>query len=215
VIIAALLVINADDYGYARAYDDGIAEAARAGAIDGASVMAMRRPDPRPLLEAGISIGLHLEAWPSPGEQAAAFERLAGRAPEYIDGHHHAHAAEAIAGDVAALARALGVPVRSIDERHRAFLRARGVATPDRLLGRLEQSEQPLPPALRAWLGGEEPAARVSEWMVHPGHPDPSSGSGYDAGRAEDLALLLELGDRDRWAEREIRRASLAQALGR
>jgi hypothetical protein len=26
--------------------------------------------------------------------------------------------------------------------------------------------------------------------MVHPGEPDPAAGSRYDAGRAEDLALL-------------------------
>jgi predicted glycoside hydrolase/deacetylase ChbG (UPF0249 family) len=208
-----MLVIDADDYGYALSYDAGIVAAARAGVIDGASVMALRRPDPRPLLETGLALGLHLEGSPTVGEQAAAFERLVGRPPDYIDGHHHAHAGEQLAEQVAALAVRLGIPVRSVDDRHRAFLRERGVRTPDRLLGRLEESEPALPPELAAWLAGSEPASGVSEWFVHPGHPDPSSGSAYDAGRAEDLTLLLELGDRRRWAERGIRRGSLRQAL--
>ena len=33
----------------------------------------------------------------------------------------------------------------------------------------------------------------VTEWMVHPGHPDSGSGSGYDRGRGEDLELLLSI----------------------
>ncbi len=208
-----MLVICADDYGYAAAYDAGIVEVARAGAIDGASVMAMRAPDPAPLLEATVALGLHLEAEPSPAEQATAFERLLGRAPEYVDGHHHVHADEALAGDVAALALRLGVPVRSVDAAHREFLRRHGVATADRLLGRLEESEPALPAELATWLAGGPAPPGVTEWFVHPGHPDPASGSAYDAGRAEDLALLLELGDRARWAERGISRCSPGRAL--
>jgi predicted glycoside hydrolase/deacetylase ChbG (UPF0249 family) len=208
-----MLVINADDYGYAPAYDAGIVEAANAGAIDGASVMAMRGPDPAPLLEAGIELGLHLEASPSPADQAAAFERLVGRAPDYLDGHHHVHGAPEHAAEVAALAVRLSVPVRSVDDAHRAFLSESGVATPDRLLGRLDESEPALPAEIAAWLAGGAPGRGVTEWMVHPGYLDPSTGSAYDAGRAEDLALLLELGDRDRWAARGIRRMSLSRAL--
>jgi predicted glycoside hydrolase/deacetylase ChbG (UPF0249 family) len=145
--------------------------------------------------------------------QAAAFEELAGRAPEYVDGHHHVHASARLAEDVAALAARLGVPVRSVDDAHRAFLRDRGVATPDRLVGRMEETEPVLPAEIAAWLAGDAPAAGVTEWFVHPGRPDPAVGSGYDAGRAEDLALLLELGGRERWAARGIRRESLPRAL--
>jgi predicted glycoside hydrolase/deacetylase ChbG (UPF0249 family) len=211
--IRPMLVINADDYGYAPSYDAGILAAAEAGAIDGASVMVLREADPQPLLDAGVAVGLHLEAAASPAEQAAAFERLVGRPPDYLDGHHHAHAGAELAGEVAALAARLGVPVRSVDETHRAFLRERGVATADRLVGRLEESEPALPAEIATWLAGAAPDPLVTEWMVHPGRPDASLGSGYDAGRAEDLELLLELGDRDRWAARGIRRASLSRAL--
>ncbi len=208
-----MLVINADDYGYVPAYDAGIAYAARAGAIDGASIMAVRRPDPRPLLETEVEIGLHLEAWPAADEQVEAFVRLVRRPPAYIDGHHHVHAGEAMAEDVAALAHRLEVPVRSVDDRHRSFLRERGVATADLLVGRLEESEPALPAEIAGWLAGNEGPAGVTEWFVHPGHPEPSAGSAYDGGRGEDLALLLELGDRRRWAERGIRRAPLSRAL--
>ncbi len=208
-----MLVINADDYGYGAAYDAGIVAAARAGAIDGASVMVLRDPDLRPLLATGVALGLHVEAGSPPAGQAVAFDALAGRPPDYIDGHHHAHAGEELAGEVAALALRLGVPVRSVDDRHRAFLRERGVATPDRLFGRLHESEPALPAAIAAWLAGDRPEPGVSEWLVHPGHSDPTTGSAYDAGRAEDLALLLELGDRAGWARRGVRRSSLGRAL--
>jgi predicted glycoside hydrolase/deacetylase ChbG (UPF0249 family) len=211
-MMSAVLVIDADDYGYAPAYDAGIVEAARAGAIDGASVMAMRRPDVRPLQEAGIALGLHLERHPAPAEQAAAFAALAGGPPAYLDGHHHVHADDALAEAVGNLALELEVPVRSVDAAHRRALRARGIPTPDRLVGRLVESEPALPSEIAAWLAGSNPAPGVTEWLVHPGHPDASAGSAYDGGRGEDLALLLELGDRGRWAERGISRCSLGRA---
>lgn len=210
---SATLAINADDYGYAPSYDAGLTAAAEAGVIDGVSLMVMRRPDPTGLVATGIALGLHLEPWPSSAEQAAEFERLIGRPPAYIDGHHHCHATPSMAAEVAALGARLDVAVRSVDGPHRRLLRGLGVATADRLLGRLDESEPRLPAELAAWLAGHEPLSGVTEWFVHPGHPDPFSGSSYDAGRSEDLALLLELGDRRRWAGRGIRRASLARAL--
>lgn len=212
-MILAVLTITADDYGYAPGYDAGIVEAAGAGAIDGASVMVMRSPDPAPLLATGVELGLHLEPGPSPAEQAEGFERLVARPPAHIDGHHHCHASAAIAVDVAELGARLGVPVRSIDDAHRRLLRELGVATPDRLLGRLAESEPALPAELAAWLAGAEAPPGTTEWLVHPGHPGEPVGSSYDAGRGEDLELLLALGDRRRWAERGIRRTSLARAL--
>jgi predicted glycoside hydrolase/deacetylase ChbG (UPF0249 family) len=210
-----MLVIDADDYGYAPAYDAGILEAARAGAIDGASAMVLRGSDPGPLLATGVAVGLHLESAAPPAHQLAEFERLFGRRPDYIDGHHHAHAAARFAATVADLALALGVPVRSVDPAHRDFLRELGVPTPDRLVGRMAEDAPALPVELGEWLDGAEAEPGVTEWIVHPGRPDASAGSAYDAGRAEDLALLLDLGDRDRWAERGIRRATLSQALAR
>ena len=56
------LIISADDYGYAPAYDRGILEAARAGAVDAVSVMVDRGPlDTASLLATGVELGVHIE----------------------------------------------------------------------------------------------------------------------------------------------------------
>jgi hypothetical protein len=76
------------------------------------------------------------------------------------------------------------------------MLRHTGAMTPDRLVGRTsEEVEAALPAELRpAVEGSGELPDGVTEWMVHPGHPDSASGSGYDLAREEDLDLLLSLG---------------------
>ena len=205
----ATLIITADDYGYGRRYDEGILEAAVAGAVDAVSSFVLRPGiEPEPLLRSGVEVGLHLEL-AAPGdrlradagdreraaadvdEQLRAFERLYGRPPAYLDGHLHSHAREGLGVVVCDRAAAAGLPVRSVDARHRRLLRCRGVATPDRFVGRLHEADPVLPREL-APDGAEALAAgEVVEWMVHPGRSDPAAGSGYDAGREEDLALLL------------------------
>jgi predicted glycoside hydrolase/deacetylase ChbG (UPF0249 family) len=187
------LTIVADDFGMSSAYDDGILEAARAGAIDAASVMVRRSPDRiGELIASGIDVGLHLEGAGAEEvldedgllSQLAAFGDLAGRGPDHIDGHHHCHSR---LPEVAAIAVELGIPVRSVSADHRCALRSAGARTPDLLVGRYEEGEPVIPAELT-----EPPAGtRSIEWMVHPGRPDPETGSDYDAGRAEDLAVLL------------------------
>jgi len=203
------LVITADDYGYATAYDEGILEAAGAGAVDSVSAFADRSAaGAERLLGTGVEIGLHLdlgwthEAPRATGEERSEAERLIGeqiarfterfaRPPAYLDGHHHCHARDGLGVVVADLAGRRGLPVRSISSRHRRLLRCRGVLTPDLLVGRLEQTEAPVPAELTGEGVAGMPADIIVEWMVHPGHPDPRSGSAYDRGRAEDLELLL------------------------
>jgi chitin disaccharide deacetylase len=205
------LIVTADDYGYHPSYDRGIVEAAGAGALDAVSAMVLRDGlDPEALLGTGVAIGLHLELPREregedelPGgavvaalrEQLGRFEEIFGRPAAHLDGHHHCHARYGVAADVASEAAARGLPVRSVDEHHRALLRRLRVATPDRLVGRLsEEAEAALPPELRPAV--EEGAGLppgVTEWMVHPGHADPGTGSGYDQAREEDLDLLLSL----------------------
>jgi predicted glycoside hydrolase/deacetylase ChbG (UPF0249 family) len=203
------LLITADDYGYADRYDAGILEAARAGAIDAVSAFATRAAvGAEGLLATGIEVGLHLDlGWACEAaratdaerreaarrfaEQIAGFTQQFGRPPAYLDGHHHCHARPGLGTVVADLALGHGLPVRSISPRHRRLLRCRGVATPDLLVGRLEQTAAPLPDELTAGGVARMRDDLVVEWMVHPGHPDPTSGSAYDSGRAEDLELLL------------------------
>ena len=205
------LIITADDYGYHPSYDGGIVEAAGAGALDAVSAMVLRNGlDPEPLVGTGVAIGLHLELPREAREegeladgvavaalraQLERFEEVFGRPPAHLDGHHHCHARCGAAADIAREAAARDLPVRSVDEPHRGLLRRLGAATPDRLVGRLsEEAEAALPPELRpAVEEGTELPLGVTEWMVHPGHADPGTGSGYDLAREEDLDLLLAL----------------------
>ena len=163
--------------------------------------------EPEPLLESGVGVGLHLElagsldsprAKPAERRRAAVavaeqidrFGELFGRPPAYLDGHRHSHARPGLGVVIADAAAEHGLPVRSVDRRHRRLLRCRGIATPDLLVGRLRESDPALPAELGGPGEGPGPLPAVVEWMVHPGEPDPASGSAYDAGRAEDLALL-------------------------
>jgi len=208
------LIITADDFGYGPRYDEGIVEAASAGAVDSVSVMVTRnRFDPGPLLETGVETGLHLDlpleltegdrvgarereaALLALGRQLEAFESVTGHPPAYLDGHHHCHAHTGLAAAIAREAARRGLPVRSIDAAHRRNLRRAGVATPDRLIGRYsEEAEAALPEELQPVVDDEgELPPGVTEWMVHPGHRDPESGSGYDHAREEDLDLVLSL----------------------
>jgi predicted glycoside hydrolase/deacetylase ChbG (UPF0249 family) len=110
------LLITADDYGYSRRVNDGILVAARAGAIDAVSAMVGREDcEPEPLLSSGVRIGLHLE--PAAEDEAPegaverqteSFERLFGRPPGHLDGHHHCHASAPLAGAVEQLATGSG-----------------------------------------------------------------------------------------------------------
>ena len=210
----ALLIVTADDYGYRAPYDEGILEAARAGAVDAVSVMVgRRRCEPGPLVETGVEIGLHLELpGVSAGEGGARaggrererarrdllsqlehFQEVLGGPPAHLDGHHHCHAAPGLAAMVARIASERGLPVRSVSPSHRRLLRCLGIPTPDRLIGRLHASEPALPRLLER---AERLPAGVTEWMVHPGHRDPESGSSYDAAREQDLKLILRLSER-------------------
>ena len=208
------LIITADDYGYARGYDEGILEAAGANALDAVSAMVLREAiDPEALLGTGVEIGLHLElpreasgdaragerergqAVEALRDQLGRFQSMFGRPPAHLDGHHHCHARRGLASAIAREAARLGLPVRSVDDAHRALLRRHGVRTADRLVGRFsEEAEAALPIELRPAVedGGELPPG-LTEWMVHPGHRHPESGSGYDQAREEDLDLLLGL----------------------
>ena len=203
-----LLIVVADDYGRAPAYDAGILEAARARAVDAVSVIVTGSCDSAALLATGIAHGLHLrlteaETVDQPAavaalrEQIERFERLFGVPPAHLDGHRHCHAVPSVATGIAREAARLGMPLRSVSTSHRKTLRALGVATADRLVGRFSEREPVVPVALRPLVEGRgEAPPGITEWMVHPGHSDPAVSSRYDLGREEDLRVLLELGRR-------------------
>lgn len=214
--VPARLTISADDYGYSRRYNQGILDAAGAGAIDAAGAMVLRPwCDPQPLLRSGVEVGLHLElseatrdkVEPSLVErQVEQFERLFGRPPDFIDGHQHCHAESSVVASVSRVAGRLGARVRSVDDEHRRLLRVAEVATADRLIGRIEPAQPLVPLEIAHVEGGGDPVAGWTEWMVHPGLADPEAGSSFDREREEDLVELLRLA-RDA-ALREWRRTS-------
>jgi predicted glycoside hydrolase/deacetylase ChbG (UPF0249 family) len=222
------LIITADDYGYARGYDRGIVEAAAAGAVDAVSAMVGegRSADPAPLAGTGAAVGLHLELppeWPaSPDERRAAvqaaleerweaFERIFGHEPAHLDGHLHCHALPRTSVPVARFARERGLPVRAVSPRHARLLHCIGVRAPDRIIGRMAESDPVEPAEISAVLAGGELPQGVTEWIVHPGHSDASSGSSYDAGRSQDLELVLRLSES---GPLRSRRCAHAEALG-
>lgn len=200
---AGQLIVTADDWGYSERYNDGILEAVRAHAVDAVGVLVLRSAcDPAPLGEAKVEVGLHIdvpkgarkaELLVAPHRQAEAFECAFASPPAYVDGHLHCHAAPPLAAVVEELALELRVPVRAIDADHHRRLRERGIACADRLIGRLDDRDPAIPDLIATALEEGELPSGTTEWVVHPGHLDPSAGSSYDAGREQDLALLLDL----------------------
>src|SRR2546422_737801 len=85
--------------------------------------------------------------------------------------------------------------VKSVNPDHRQWPRERGVPTNDALIGRDRSSDPTEPPEPRRLQPG------VTEWMTHPGHADPESGSSYDMARHEDLELLQRVVVRARYDE--------------
>jgi predicted glycoside hydrolase/deacetylase ChbG (UPF0249 family) len=210
---AARLIVNADDWGYSPLFNAGILEAARSGAIDAVSAMVLRPAcEAEPLLECGVEIGLHLETTAEAGHQVLEFERLFGRPPSHLDGHHHCHAEPPLAASVEELATQLDVAVRPAGGAHRDRLRGRGIASVERTIGRLSEREPALPAPLVAGRRDKCLPPGVTEWIVHPGYRDPELCSGYDRGREEDLGLLLELaGDEVLRQARATHREALAR----
>jgi predicted glycoside hydrolase/deacetylase ChbG (UPF0249 family) len=218
-----LLVITADDYGYWPSYNQGILEAIEMGALDCVSAMVEREHcDPAPLLESGVEIGLHIEfegRWgPRSGAPARTSLRVQldrfvdrfGRWPSFLNGHKNCHARPELATPVFQTAQQIGVPVRSVNPDHRQWLRERGIDTPDILIGRMRSNEPAEPAELRNLRPG------VTEWVTHPGHPDPESGSSYDIARQEDLALLQRVMVRARYDEAvwgDARRSTMKEAF--
>jgi len=189
-----ILIVTADDYGYWPSYNEGILAAVEAGAVDAVSVMTEREHcDPAPLLETGVEVGLHIEFEGRHGARSGAaaksslrvqlerFTDFFHRWPAFLNGHHHCHARPELATPVLTMAKQIEIPVRSINRDHRQWLSERRIDTPDLLIGRMSTSEPDEPAELRDLPAG------ITEWMVHPGYPDPDSGSAYDIARREDL----------------------------
>lgn len=191
--------MNADDLGYDPEIDRGILEAHERGIVSSATAM-VETPFSADALGGAprsLGIGLHVVLDPSIGtasaeaslrRQLARFGELRGAPPTHLDGHRHVHAAPAILAAFVAVARAEGLPVRSVDRAMREVLRAQGIATPDRLLGdatlRPAWTETALVEALGALPDG------ATEIMAHPGHAPRHATTSFGAEREVELAAL-------------------------
>lgn len=194
-----LVVVNADDLGYDPEIDRGILEAHDHGLVTSATAMvetpfsadALRRA-PRTL-----GLGLHALIDPSMGRseaeaalrrQLARFVALRGAPPTHLDSHKHAHAAPEVLEGFAAVALEAGLPVRSVDHRMRAFLRAHGVRTPDHFLGDAARRPAWTEAALVAALSGL--GEGITEIMAHPGHRPIFTRTSFGAEREIELEAL-------------------------
>ncbi len=194
-----LVVVNADDLGYDPEIDRGILEAHARGIVTSATAM-VETPFAAEALRGAprsLGVGLHVVLDPSLGtreaeaalrRQLARFRELRGAPPTHLDGHRHVHAAAGILEAFVAVARPEGLPVRAVDPAMRDLLRARGIATPDRLLG--DAARRP------AWTEAALVAALVAlpegmtEIMTHPGYAPRHVRTSFGPEREVELAAL-------------------------
>ena len=199
------LIVNADDLGASDGVNRGILEAHVDGIVTSASLMvhgaaaeeaaelARRHP--------ALGVGLHwdldaggVDRVPIDdreavrGELAAQlerFERLMGRAPTHLDGHHHVHGRPEVAPIARELAASLGVPLRR-DGR---------VTYVGGFYGQWEWGVTDLQHVsvdFLCWILREEVLDEWTELGCHPGYVAPGFESEYLHEREEELRTLTD-----------------------
>jgi predicted glycoside hydrolase/deacetylase ChbG (UPF0249 family) len=196
-----LLVVNADDLGYDPEIDRGILEGHASGLVTSATAM-VETPFAAAALRAAppsLGVGLHVVLEPGAGRGAAReaalrqldrFEALRGSPPTHLDSHKHAHARPEVLAAFAEIAAARALPVRAIDERMRAALRAAGVTTADAFLGDADRRPAWTLPALLDALA--QVGEGRTELMAHPGHRPSHARTSFGAEREVELAALCD-----------------------
>jgi predicted glycoside hydrolase/deacetylase ChbG (UPF0249 family) len=102
--------------------------------------------------------------------QIARIQQLMGRPPTHLDSHQHIHTWPVVRDIVACIAAELRLAVRSVDDEQRAYLRERGIATPDHFLNDFFAPGSMTLDGLLAVLRSLPPG--VTELMCHPGFDD-------------------------------------------
>jgi chitin disaccharide deacetylase len=177
------LIINADDYGYAPRFNDGILDAR----ITSASVMIERPFADLRLMEKGCGIGLHLElrggdAYAQAEKQFNEFTRVYGL-PTHLDSHKWVHEEDWALEGVARFAAENALPLRSTKKESRDFYRSLGINAPDNYFHSLGKEADEVLESLKALPDG------VTEWAVHPGYFDAESDSSKNEEREKELEL--------------------------
>lgn len=193
------LIIQADDFGYAKEFNRGILEAIKAGIVTSVSVLVNHKfVDSKLLADFKGSISLHLEISPEVGEssklsqktisdQWRKFNELFGKNPTHLDRHKASPCLEDAARPfILDLAEKYNLPVRAMGEKDRQFLRAKGIRTTDHFIFSYgPKNLEDILSALRMLPEG------ITELMVHPGYFDPQSKSSYNLPRKQELSILL------------------------
>lgn len=202
------LIINADDFGYARGVNQGIIAAHEQGVVLSTSLMvdaplaaeavALAKQHPK------LGVGLHFAVTNTKGPRvdlfdAAAIERelhrqyqrccdLLGQLPTHLDSHHHIHLRRELKPLILAWAEAHHLPLRSVGPIHYngGFYGQwydeewRPHPAPELI------SVDNLAQLLRALPEG------VTELACHPGYTSPDLDSSYAAERESELTTLLD-----------------------
>jgi predicted glycoside hydrolase/deacetylase ChbG (UPF0249 family) len=200
-----VLVVNADDFGYGRGINRGIAEAHDRGIVTSTSLMvdaphaaeAAALAATRPALAVGIHVNFtneeeRLVEFTDPAacradleRQLARFEALMGRPPTHLDSHQHVHRGEVPRPIFRAAAARLGVHLR--DEPPVLYKGGfygqweHGVSDPDKVSV-----------AYLTRVLTEEFTDGVYELCCHPGYVDPAASFVYHRDREWELATLTD-----------------------
>jgi predicted glycoside hydrolase/deacetylase ChbG (UPF0249 family) len=116
--------------------------------------------------------------------------RWSTRPATHVDVHKHLHRHPNVLAGLARAARAVGLPVRSIDEPMRRELMAQGVATNAHFAGDAGAEAYWTLERFEAAVGAL-PASGVIELMCHPGYAPEAVKSGYAVQREVELATFL------------------------
>ena len=204
-MIRRCVIFNADDFGYSRGINRGIAEAHDAGVVTAATLVvngraaeeAVRLARARP----GLSVGLHVNFTNEAQRlvdledreacraelraQYARFLELVGQKPTHLDSHQHVHRHHMRRGLFEELSDEEGLPLR---DRPPVVFKGGfygqwtyGVFEPEKV------SFEALERILR-----REIADGIYEVSCHPGYHDPELEAVYHREREHELATLTD-----------------------
>ncbi|MFA5926111.1 MAG: ChbG/HpnK family deacetylase [Parcubacteria group bacterium] len=185
------LIINADDYGLSKKFNNGILELIERGIVTSTTVLVKRKfIKPNDLLKhKTISIGLHLDLFlESSGEdienQIKKFKQLFKKLPSHLDGHRYYHLLPGNFSKVLKIAKNYRLPVRSASSVDRKIIKKMGVKTPNQFISWHPDRKNKLFRDLK------NAKTETVELLCHPGYFDPKSTASYNRQREMELRTL-------------------------
>jgi predicted glycoside hydrolase/deacetylase ChbG (UPF0249 family) len=185
------IIINADDYGLAKRFNEGILNLARKKIITSVSVMINRNfINAQELLALqNFSIGLHLELNSKTTrkeieEQIKKFLTLFQCLPSHLDGHKHCHLTKPNLPLILEIAKKLNFPVRSHFSEDQKIIQKAKVKTPDRFISWHPKRKKKFLQKLDQIQSG------TTELVCHPGYFDKNCKYPYNRQREAEMKIL-------------------------